>query len=29
MEYDDQAWDAAANNIVAELARTNSPGEEY
>jgi hypothetical protein len=24
MEYDDQAWVAAANNIVAELARTNS-----
>jgi hypothetical protein len=23
MEYDDQAWVAAANNIVAELARTN------
>jgi hypothetical protein len=24
MEYDDQAWVAAANNIVAELARTNA-----
>jgi hypothetical protein len=24
MEYDDQAWVAAANNIVVELARTNS-----
>jgi len=24
MGYDDQAWVAAANNIVAELARTNS-----
>lgn len=24
MEYDDQAWVAAANNIVAELARTNT-----
>jgi hypothetical protein len=24
MEYDDQAWVAAANNIVAELAQTNS-----
>lgn len=24
MEYDDQAWVAAANSIVAELARTNS-----
>jgi hypothetical protein len=24
MEYDDQAWVAAASNIVAELARTNS-----
>jgi hypothetical protein len=24
MEYDDQAWVATANNIVAELARTNS-----
>jgi chromosome condensin MukBEF complex kleisin-like MukF subunit len=23
VEYDDQAWVAAANNIVAELARTN------
>jgi hypothetical protein len=24
MEYDDQAWVAAANNIVAELTRTNA-----
>jgi hypothetical protein len=24
MEYDDQAWVAAANNIVVELARTNT-----
>jgi hypothetical protein len=28
MEYDDQAWVAAANNIVAELARTNPPLEK-
>jgi hypothetical protein len=24
MEYDDQAWVAAANNIVVELTRTNA-----